>query len=42
MRNVNNAICASGDPVSVADFPYLPKSSCFFSAVKYMIMNVIG
>ena len=32
--NENSAIWLSGEPVSVLDFPYLPKSSCFFSADK--------
>ena len=34
IRNENSAIWLSGEPVSVLDFPYLPKSSCFFSADK--------
>ena len=34
IRYENNAIWLSGEPVSVLDLPYWPKSSCFFSAVK--------
>lgn len=30
----NSAIWLSGEPVSVLDFPYLPKSSCFFQLIN--------
>jgi hypothetical protein len=38
---VNNAIWLSGEPVSVVDLPYWPNNSCFFSGVKYIVLNVL-
>ena len=38
---MNNAIWLSGEPVSVVDLPYWPNNSCFFSGVKYIVLNVL-
>ena len=38
IRYENNAIWLSGEPVSVLDFPYCPKISCFFAESKYIIL----
>jgi hypothetical protein len=48
MRKLNNAICPSADPVSVADAPNSAKISAFFSFVRYIpkshldVCNVIS
>src|SRR5690606_15151449 len=41
IRYENNAICASGEPVSVLDFPCFAKISCFLVESKYMFINIM-
>jgi len=36
IRYENNAIWLSAEPVSVLDFPYCPKISCFLAESKYI------